>query len=81
MALSLMALSNGTQHNDSLVLLSIHYAECNICSVNNKPFMLSVIMLSVVMLSVTNKPYMLSVVLLSVVIYAECRCAMLRSKF
>ncbi len=35
--------------------------------VPNKPFMLSVIMLSVIMLNVTNKPFMLSVIMLNVV--------------
>jgi hypothetical protein len=54
-------------------MLHVIYAQCHLCSVSfmlsieNKPIMLSVVILSVVMLSVENKPIMLSDVMLSVV--------------
>jgi hypothetical protein len=44
-------------------MLSVSYAECHLCCVTNKPFMLSVFVLNVVMLSVI----MLNVVVLNVV--------------
>jgi hypothetical protein len=33
-------------------MLSVFYAECDLCCVINKPFMLCVVMLNVVMLSI-----------------------------